>query len=519
MSAGPRPSTPPRPLAEVAAVAGATGGGVGEATPGTVVTGVTHDSRAVLPGDLYAALPGFRTHGAEFVHDAVAAGAVAVLTDAAGADRSRDAGVPVLVVDDPRGVLGAVASSVYGDPSHDLLVVGVTGTNGKTTTSFLVDAGFRAAEHLTGLIGTVGTRIGDEAVPTVRTTPEATDVHALLAVMRERGVTAVTMEVSSHALRLGRVDGVRFDVAGFTNLSPDHLDFHTDMEDYFDAKASLFVPERVDRAVVCVDDAWGVRIAEHAVAQGLPLATYALAADAETAVDWYVDGVVTVPGGTVMRAHGPEVDDVPLEVRLPGEFNAANALGALALLVAAGVDPHVAADGIAACEGVPGRMERVPDPDLARGLLALVDYAHTPDAVARAVAAARVGSRGDVIVVVGAGGDRDPHKRPAMGEAAALGADVVVVTDDNPRSEEPAAIRAAVIDGVRRVADVELVEAADRRQAITLAVAVARPGDVLLVLGKGHEQGQEIAGVVTPFDDRAVLAEALAVPTVAGGGG
>jgi UDP-N-acetylmuramoyl-L-alanyl-D-glutamate--2,6-diaminopimelate ligase len=483
------------------------------------VTGVTHDSRAVLPGDLYAALPGFRTHGAEFVDDAVAAGAAAVLTDAAGADRSRLAGVPVLVVDDPRGSLGAVASFVYGDPSHDLVVVGVTGTNGKTTTSFLVDAGFRAAEHVTGLIGTVGTRIGDEAVPTVRTTPEATDVHALLAVMRERGVTAVTMEVSSHALRLGRVDGVRFDVAGFTNLSPDHLDFHTDMEDYFDAKASLFVPERVDRAVVCVDDAWGVRIAEHAVAQGLPLATYALAGDAATAADWYVDGVVTVPGGTVMRAHGPEVDDVPLEVRLPGEFNAGNALGALALLVAAGVDPHVAADGIAACEGVPGRMERVPDPDLARGLLALVDYAHTPDAVARAVAAARVGSRGDVIVVVGAGGDRDPHKRPAMGEAAALGADVVVVTDDNPRSEEPADIRAAVIQGVHRVDDVELVEAADRRQAITLAVAVAGPGDVVLVLGKGHEQGQEVAGVVTPFDDRAVLAEALAAPTVPGDGG
>ena len=242
MSAGPRPSTTPRPLTDLVAAAGEARVAGSDDPARVLVTGVTHDSRAVVAGDLYAALPGFRTHGAEFVAQAAAAGAVAVLTDPAGEERAVAVGLPVLVADDPRAVLGAVASTVYGDPSHDLLVVGITGTNGKTTTSYLVDAGLRAAGLLTGVIGTVGTRIGDETVPTVRTTPEATDVHALLAVMRERGVRAVTMEVSSHALRLGRVDGVRFDVAGFTNLSPDHLDFHTDMDDYFDAKAQLLTP-------------------------------------------------------------------------------------------------------------------------------------------------------------------------------------------------------------------------------------------------------------------------------------
>ncbi len=515
MSAGPRPTTPPRPLAEIAALAGgrivSNSSGTGAAEdPSTQVSGITHDSHAVRPGDLYAALPGFRTHGAEYVNPALEAGAAAVLTDLAGEERARATGLPVIVVDDPRKVLGAVASFVYGDPSRELTVVGITGTNGKTTTSYLVDSGFRADERVTGVIGTVGTRIGDDLVPTTRTTPEATDIHALLAVMLERGVTTVTMEVSSHALRLGRVDGVHFHVVAFTNLSPDHLDFHTDMDDYFDAKSALFTAERATRAVVCVDDIWGERLAALASTNGLSVTTYAIT---RSDADWSVDGAVTVPGGTVMRGHGA-VDggfvDVPLEVRLPGSFNAANALGALAILERAGVDPDIAADGIAGCAGVPGRMERIADPDLARGLLALVDYAHTPDAVVRAIAAAREGTHGQVIVVLGAGGDRDPHKRPDMGEAAARGADVVIVTDDNPRSEDPAAIRAAVVEGVLRVDGMQAGSDGDRRRAIGHAVALAAHGDVVLVLGKGHEQGQEVAGIVTPFDDRVVLAEALA---------
>jgi UDP-N-acetylmuramoyl-L-alanyl-D-glutamate--2,6-diaminopimelate ligase len=505
VSSGPRPSTPPLPLDEIAAVAGAS------LEPGTaaspvVVTGVTHDSRTVLPGDLYAALPGFRTHGAEFVAQAAGLGAVAVLTDRAGRDRAAATGLPLLVAEDPRAVLGVVASRVYADPSHDLVVVGITGTNGKTTTSYLVDAGFRAAGHLTGVIGTVGTRIGDDVVPTVRTTPEAPDVHALLAVMRERGVTAVTMEVSSHALRLGRVDGVRFDVAGFTNLSPDHLDFHTDMDDYLDAKAQLFTAARSDRAVVCIDGEWSSRIVDRARSEGLPVTTYAVD---DASADWRPRGVVAVPGGSVLRCLGPGGVDVPLEVRLPGEFNVANGIGALALLVVAGVDPLVAADGIAACPGVPGRMERVPDPHPRRSLLAVVDYAHTPDAVERAITAAAIGARGSVTVVLGAGGDRDPHKRHAMGLAAGRGAHRVIVTDDNPRSEDPAGIRAEVMRGVRDAAPADALEIGDRGGAIRRAVELAGEGDVVLVLGKGHEQGQEVAGTVTPFDDRLVLAEAL----------
>jgi len=330
--------------------------------------------------------------------------------------------------------------------------------------------------------------------------------------MRERGVAAVTMEVSSHALRLGRVDGVRFDVAAFTNLSPDHLDFHADMDDYFDAKAQLFTAARSERAVVCIDDTWGERMAERARAQGLAVTTYAVTRDA----DWSVRGVVAVPGGSAANAHGPGGVDVAVEVDLPGAFNVANALGALGILAAARVDPSTAAAGIATCPGVPGRMERVPDPDAGRGLFAYVDYAHTPDAVERALAAAREvasaqgGRRRRIVVVLGAGGDRDPHKRFAMGAAAVHGADHVIVTDDNPRSEDPAAIRREIKRGVRTVTGTKLMDVPDRRRAILIAVAVAGDGDVVLVLGKGHEQGQEVMGTVTRFDDRVVLAEALA---------
>jgi UDP-N-acetylmuramoyl-L-alanyl-D-glutamate--2,6-diaminopimelate ligase len=505
----------PQPLTAIAGLVVGTVHRAAGTLADPAVSGATHDSRAVVAGDLYAALPGFRTHGAEFATAAVESGAAVLLTDPTGLERCLAAGAPVLVVEDPRAVLGAVASFVYGDPSRDLLVIGITGTNGKTTTSFLVDSGLRVAGHVTGLIGTVGTRIGDDVVATQRTTPEATDVHALLAVMRERGVTAVTMEVSSHALRLGRVDGVRFDVAAFTNLSPDHLDFHSDMDDYVEAKATLFAAGRAAHGVVCVDDEWGARIVERATSEGIGLTTYAIGG---APADWTVDGVVSVPGGSVMRGHGPGGVDLPLEVRLPGAFNIANALGAVAILVSAGVDPDLAADGVASCDGVPGRMERIPDPNLGRGLFAYVDYAHTPDAVQRAlaaareVAAARTGTPRRVVVVLGAGGDRDPHKRPAMGEAAARGADVVIVTDDNPRSEDPAGIRQAVLRGATAVTRSGAVDIPDRRSAIALAVSLAAEGDVVLILGKGHEQGQEVAGTVTPFDDRDVLAEALAAP-------
>ncbi len=487
-AAGPplRPAIPPRcPLGDLAAP------GLRVPPSTVVVSGCTLDSRAVQPGDLYAALPGARAHGADFAAQAVAAGAVAVLTDDAGTARAAATGVPVLLAEDPRGVLGAVAAQVHGHPARAMTLLGITGTNGKTTTAFLLDAGLRAAGHRAGLLGTVLTRVGDDVLPSVRTTPEAPDLQALLAVMRERGVTAVAMEVSSHALALGRVDGVVFDVAGFTNLSQDHLDFHPDMASYEAAKAQLFTPARSRRGVVCTEDAAGRRIA----AAGLvPTTTYGAGAD------WQARDVRLRPDGSSFRLVGPEVD-VAAAVRLPGAFTVTNAVGALAVLVSAGVPVEAAVDGVAGLAGVPGRMERV---DVGQEFLAVVDYAHTPDAVRTLLGAVRGVTRGRLVVVLGCGGDRDRAKRPLMGRAAAAGADVVVLTSDNPRSEDPLEILAQIAAGAP-----DAVQEPDRRAAIAAAVALAGPGDAVVVAGKGHETGQEVAGVVRPFDDRQVLRELL----------
>jgi UDP-N-acetylmuramoyl-L-alanyl-D-glutamate--2,6-diaminopimelate ligase len=454
------------------------------------VTGCTLDSRAVEPGDLYAALPGASAHGADFAAEAVSAGAAAVLTDPAGAGAFAAYGVPVLVAEDPRAVLGAVARWVHDDPAAGMLVLGITGTNGKTTTAFLLEAALRAAGHRTGLLGTVLTRIGDEVLPSVRTTPEAPDLQALLAVMRERGTTAVAMEVSSHALVLGRVDGVGFEVAAFTNLSQDHLDFHPSMADYEAAKASLFTPARARRAVLNVEDPAGRRIAR---STALPVTTYGEDAD------WSAREVDLRPDGSTFRLLGPRVD-LRVSLALPGSFNVANALAALACLGAAGVSVRDGVHGIAELSGVPGRMERV---EAGQPFLALVDYAHTPDAVSRLLSAVRTFTSGRVIVVLGCGGDRDHAKRPLMGAAAST-ADLAILTSDNPRSEDPQAILEEMAVGAP-----EALLEVDRRAAIARAVAAAGPGDAVVVAGKGHESGQEAAGVLTPFDDRLVLREVL----------
>jgi UDP-N-acetylmuramoyl-L-alanyl-D-glutamate--2,6-diaminopimelate ligase len=454
---------------------------------GVLVTGCTHDSRDVQPGDLYAALPGAHAHGAAFAAQAREAGAIAVLTDPQGAAQVE--GLPVLLADEPRSVLGATASWVHGDPSRELTVLGVTGTNGKTTTAFLLDAGLRAAGHTTGLLGTVLTRVGDEEVPSRHTTPEATDLHALFAVMRERGISAVAMEVSSHALAYGRVDGVRFDTSAFTNLSQDHLDFHADMEDYFQAKASLFTPERSRRGVVNAEDAAGRRLLAD---PRIPLAGYGDDAP------FRAESVRSTADGSTFTFVGPGFA-VPVSLQVPGDFNVSNAVGALACLVTAGIAPDVAAKGVGGLPGVPGRMERV---DAGQGFTALVDYAHTPAAVETLLRTVRAVTPGRVIVVLGCGGDRDRGKRPLMGKAAVEGADVAVLTSDNPRGEDPLAILAEMQQPGA------LVEP-DRRAAIELAVREARPGDTVVVAGKGHETGQEVAGVVLPFDDRLVLREAL----------
>jgi UDP-N-acetylmuramoyl-L-alanyl-D-glutamate--2,6-diaminopimelate ligase len=466
------------------------------------VTGVTSGTAFVQPGDLFAGLPGTRVHGATYAVSALERGAVAVLTDAAGADLLPP-DVPALVVDDVRGALGPVSSLVYGEPSTSMRVLGVTGTSGKTTTTFLVRAGLLAAGRVPGLVGTVATLIGDDEIKTGFTTPEAPEVHALLAVMAERGVTDVAMEVSSHALALGRVGGIHFEVAGFTNLSEDHLDFHTDMADYFAAKSSLFVPERSRMAVVVVDDAWGVRLTEQAPG---PLATVTTVG--ERRATWEaVDITDHADGSTTFRVVGPGVD-LDGGCAVPGRYNVANALLALALLHEDGVDVHVAAPAIATAS-VPGRMERI---EAGQPFLAVVDYSHKPAAVEGALRALRPLTRGRLIIVLGCGGDRDRGKRPHMGEIAARDADLLIVTDDNPRSEDPAAIRRAMLDGVAAVPDIERAEVrevGDRAEAISEAVAAARPGDTVLIAGKGHETGQEIAGVVYPFDDRIVLRSAI----------
>jgi UDP-N-acetylmuramoyl-L-alanyl-D-glutamate--2,6-diaminopimelate ligase len=462
------------------------------------VTGISLDSRSVLPGDLYAALPGAVTHGAAFAAAARAAGAVAVLTDPAGADRARDTELPLLVVPKPRAILGAVASRVYGEPTSELRLLGVTGTNGKTTTTYLLDAVLRRIGPA-ALIGTIETRIGDEVVRSVRTTPEATDLQALFAVMREQHVAWCAMEVSSHALALGRVDGARFAVAGFTNLSQDHLDFHGTFEEYFAAKASLFTPERCEIAVVNVDDEYGRRLAAQTV---VPLVTVSSLGPA----DWQVTGSHrSEHGTTVLHISGPG-EELTVEIVLPGDFNVANALLAVAMLRQVDIPAEAIAAGLATAS-VSGRMEIFTRGD---GPAVVVDYAHTPDAVELALRAARAATKGRVLAVVGCGGDRDQGKRPAMGAAAARAADVVIVTDDNPRTEDPAEIRAAAIAGARAaVSAVDLREVGDRREAIAAAIELAGPGDTVVVLGKGHETGQDVGGVVHPFDDRQTVRELL----------
>jgi UDP-N-acetylmuramoyl-L-alanyl-D-glutamate--2,6-diaminopimelate ligase len=494
-----RPEAPPR--TPLRALVDTIEGAAGTADLGsTVLTGLTMNSRAVQPGDLYIAPAGSTTHGARFAADAVRAGAVAVLTDPAGAELCSDVGidVPVVVVPAPRSVVGDLAARVYGAPAADLRLLAVTGTQGKTTTTRLAEGALQGAGAKAAVIGTVGTRVDGTDVASALTTPEAPELHALFAVMRERGVEACAMEVSSHALVMGRVDGVVFDVAAFTNLGRDHLDFHTDEEDYFRAKARLFTPERARLALLNVDDEHGRRLAAETT---IPVRTFS---PSGATADWRATDVHATQTGSVFVLRGPSVEQ-HVEVPIPGDFNVANALCAIAGLAELGYDVGRVAEGMSRVPGVPGRLEPV---DAGQEFLALVDYAHKPDAVDAVLTSLRGRTSGRLIVVIGAGGDRDRGKRPLMGEVAGRLADVLVVTDDNPRSEDPAAIRAELLAGARE-GQAEVHEVGDRRAAIALAVSVAGQGDCVVVAGKGHETGQEIGGTVHPFDDRVALRDAI----------
>ncbi|WP_311389311.1 UDP-N-acetylmuramoyl-L-alanyl-D-glutamate--2,6-diaminopimelate ligase [Corynebacterium haemomassiliense] len=463
------------------------------------VTFIGLDSQNVEPGGLFAALPGTRVHGATYAFDSAAG---AILTDEAGlaiiqqtADRR-----PVLVVEDVRAILGHVAAEVYGHPSQSFMLLGVTGTSGKTTTTYMLEKGLTAAGCKVGLIGTTGTKIMGRDVATELTTPEAPMLQRLFAQMRDEGATHVVMEVSSHALMLGRVTGSDFDVAAFTNLSQDHLDFHPTMEDYFQAKALFFDPAselRAKRSVICVDDEWGQRMAELAEAP----VTVATTGGADVTAE-----LVRIDDQGRQRIQLTADESHEFTLPMPGAFNVANAALAAAVAQTAGVELEPFLHGLEQA-AVPGRMERI---DEGQPFVAVVDYAHKPAAIGAVLSTLRGQVEGRIGVAVGAGGDRDSSKRPLMGAEAAKGADFVVVTDDNPRTEDPAAIRAAVLAGARDAGTgAEIVEVGSRGKAIDALVEWARPGDAVIVVGKGHEVGQLVGTEKLHFDDREEMRRAI----------
>ena len=470
--------------------------------PDVDVAALAYDNRAVVPGTLFFCVPGFTRDGHDFAPDAVARGAAALVVQ-----RPLGLGVPEVIVDDVRAAMARAAVRLYGDPTAELAVAGITGTSGKTTTTYLLRHLCEAAGRPCGLLGSVTSVIGGEQRAAVRTTPEAIDLQATFRAMLDGGDRACAMEVSSHALELRRADGVRFAVAAFTNLSQDHLDFHPDMEAYFAAKARLFDEFDVGRRIVVVDDPWGRRLAAaHPDAVTVSL---------ESPADWNAVNHCSGLGGNAFTVRSPS-GEAAVELPLRGRFNAANALVAMAAGDALGLELDRMAEALRTAHAAPGRVQAV---DEGQGFAVLVDYAHKPGALEKVLLSAREVATGRVLVVFGAGGDRDRGKRPLMGEIAARLADHVVVTSDNPRSEPPEAIIDEILGGVPAGA-FHVERSVDRRAAIGRAIELAGPGDVLVIAGKGHEQGQEFAGGrKEPFDDVAVAREALRARAAPVGGG
>ena len=461
-----------------------------------VITGVSIDSHQIEAGDLFVAVAGAKTHGATYAGSAKLNGAVAVLTDEVGAALVTD--MPVLVVTNPRACAGVISAWLHNEPMRDMFSVAVTGTNGKTTVTTLLHQIAMAAGRQSGLVGTVETRIGDEVVAALRTTPEAPELQSLAAVMRERHMRNLFMEVSSHAVSLNRIGGSHFNIAAFTNLSQDHLDFHGDMAAYFAAKAALFSFKYADTAYINIDSAWSKKLLE---IQELPVVQISRSTKS---ADWYFERIEIGVHSTSIAVRGTGGILIETTTKLVGDFNLDNLLMAISISVAGGIDPIDIAAITPKLTGAEGRLEKV---DLGQPFGALVDYAHSPDSVTRVLAALRENTAGKIIAVLGCGGDRDKGKRPLMGAALLAGSDVAIFTSDNPRSEDPAQIVKDMVSGLAlpTTASIEL----DRKRAIEIAVTAAKPGDVVVVLGKGHESGQEIAGVKHNFDDRLVLAAAI----------
>lgn len=482
-----RPKTSGSELSQLASLVSATFSK--EAT----VFGITHDSKSVQPGDLYVALLGANRHGIEFIDEAIANGAVAVASDSHGATISRQEGLPTIELVNARKDMAAIAARIYGNPESKLVLTGVTGTNGKTTTTHMLRSIFLDAGKRVGVIGTLGTYLDDEHLPGARTTPESTDLFATLALMVESGITHVFMEVSSHALTLNRVTGIKFAVSVFTNLSQDHLDFHGSMENYFAAKSLLFTSEYSDSAVICNDDDWGMKLA--AITQ-IPVITIGRDGNWKTS-----DVTSSSDGFTTQTIDAENSGLISMTVNMLGSYNATNAACALATSQLLGLPIAASLESLKRIRSIPGRLEKV---SIASPGTAIVDYAHTPDAVATVLNVIKDANPNRIITVIGCGGDRDALKRPLMGKVAAQLSDVVIITDDNPRSENPAAIRSAMVAGTQGC-QAELFELGDRRAAIAKALSLSQSGDVIAILGKGHESGQEIAGEVLPFDDRDVV--------------
>ena len=487
-----------RPLAPFTANLEDTAQLVGALLQGSNVafTGVTHVDSEVEAGDLFLAIPGARVHGATYIDSAIKRGAVAVLTDEAGLAYCD--GIPTLVVKDVRTAGALVASSLYKYPTRDLTSIGITGTNGKTTVSTLLYQIFQAVSRETGLIGTVETRIGSEVLKSSRTTPEAPELQALAAVMRERHMRHLVMEVSSHSLELQRMVGSHFSIVGFTNLTQDHLDFHKDMESYFAAKSKLFTFEYADLGFINIDDPYGARLFASA---SIPMISLSRSSEKAT---WHFVEINPTNSGAEFVIRGKDGVLIESRTRMRGGFNLDNLLLAVAIAYECGVDPLEIASLIPQLTGAPGRLEPV---SLGQNFSALVDYAHSPDAVKNVLAAAREFTAGKLIGVLGCGGDRDSSKRPLMGQALISGCDVAIMTSDNPRSESPASILEQMKGTAELVKPSAVIE--DRAAAIEYAVSLAQAGDTVIILGKGHESGQEVNGVVTPFDDRLELAKAI----------
>ncbi|MEN9324933.1 MAG: hypothetical protein RL414_687 [Actinomycetota bacterium] len=487
-----------RPLSEISRTVGELARFLGvESDSRVAFSGLTSSTQFIEAGDLFIALPGLKQHGANFAKAAESKGAVAILTDSEGADLITS-DLPVIVVANPRLHAGEIASWFYGAPFRAMHAFGITGTNGKTTTASLLHQIWRMNSRETGCIGTVGISIGSEEIPAQFTTPESTELQALAANMIEKHISHLVMEVSSHAMVQHRMIGAHFTAVAFTNLTQDHLDFHGNMESYFNAKAKLFTPEYAELGFVNIDDEYGARLFSSAQIPVIAISR------TQKSATWHYSKVEPTNGGYEVAIRGG--GGVLIEGHLPlvGAHNLDNALMAIALAVESGVDPMSIAMDLSRLQGPPGRLEKVV---LGQQFLAVVDYAHTPDAVERVLEAVREITTGRVIALLGCGGDRDVSKRPLMGSALVQGSDLAIMTSDNPRSEDPEAILSQMV-GSQTPGDCLVVEP-DRRGAIAIAVSEAQPGDTVILLGKGHELGQEIMGVKTPFDDRLELARAI----------